>query len=75
MTDEKEEGIFINIDSGEKIPDGLNFWPGEPNGGTTENCLKSWYIGDMMLMADVSCEDPNFAFCALGNMPQPKIRG
>ena len=77
-TDEKEEGTFRNIYTGEKMPEELwnNFPPGDPDGGTSENCLISFFEGDQMFMTDFSCNDAwSVAFCELEDMPRPTMRG
>ena len=77
-TDEKEEGIFRNVYTGEKMPQEMwnNFPPGNPDGGTSENCLISWFEGNEMPMTDISCNDAwAVAFCELRKMPQLTMRG
>ncbi|XP_055867114.1 uncharacterized protein LOC106064661 isoform X3 [Biomphalaria glabrata] len=58
-TDEKQEGVWINRHS--KTPAKfINWGPGEPNGGTRENCLSytiygnNWYMNDLFCTADIA---------------------
>ena len=77
-TDEIEEGVYRNVDTGEKMPQDLwkTFAHGKPDGGTTENCLVTQFGYNTTSMEDFSCNDAWFvAVCSLDKAPQPKMRG
>ena len=79
-SDASEEGVFSNVYTSEPMPDNLKslFAPGEPNGGTSENCLISKFEaegGEEFRMSDVSCMDKSPAYCLLPTIPKLKMRG
>ncbi len=49
------------------------FYPGEPNGGTLENCATIWAARGAW--NDYQCRDALLGFCMIQAKPRFKIRG
>jgi hypothetical protein len=74
--DEKEEGSFANINTGEILRESNGFWPfypGEPNGERMENCAVIWPSRDAW--NDFLCAGSNFGFCQMQVRPRLRLRG
>ena len=73
-SDEEEEGVFINVDTGLPLSSSKeNWYPGEPNGGALENCIAVKNITGRMY--DFPCHVNYHGLCYITSRPRMKIRG
>ena len=73
--DEENDGTFADANTGEPLTSEMfkPFYPGEPNGGTLENCVMVWALRDAW--NDLSCDRYLTGFCHVHRKPRFKIRG
>ena len=72
--DEEQNGTFVNIDSGSQLDNSLEDWyPGEPNGGSLENCVVVKTTTGRM--HDFPCDVKYHGFCLMDRRPRVKVRG
>ena len=73
--DRAAEGQFSCSNSGKLLaPDAFQPWaPGEPNGGTLENC--GIVEAGMDVWLDTECCDKYCSFCKIEKMPKIQMRG
>ncbi len=74
-TDERNEGIFSDINTNVPIDEALYapYSPGEPNGGTLENCVFAYSTS--INWFDAPCSAKMWSFCHVGWNPVFKARG
>ena len=74
--DNKNEGKFSNYYTGKVLTKEDGFWPwypGEPNGGTLENCAVVWANRDAW--NDFMCFEKALSFCNIQPRPRLVMRG
>ena len=76
-TDELTEGRYIDPNTGEEMYETTGgfhpFHPGEPNGGSLENCIQVWPHKNSW--NDYRCGYRAASFCNIEGRPRFKIRG
>ena len=73
-SDNDQEGIFVNVDTGLPLENSVANWnPGEPNGGTLENCVVVLLSSGKMY--DFPCDAQSHGLCYIVPRPRVKVRG
>ena len=74
--DEETNGVFVNANTKETLRNINGVWqffPGEPNGGTKENCVVVWPARNGW--NDQGCDIGAYGFCHMDPRPRLVLRG
>ena len=73
LDDEDLDGEWVDFYNRKVVNFSLPWSPGEPNGGTSENCVG--LSPPIRLLFDYACNSPNYAFaCMCERTPAPYLR-
>ncbi len=73
--DQNTEGTFVNVNNGQPTAASgyENWYVGEPNGLSDENCAVTWPMRNAW--NDEGCAESNCGFCQLNFTPDFSLRG